>query len=667
EWVTAAQAEDAYTFNLTGMYRRMVGGVVLAVAAAGGVAVFGRDESWAAAAPFVLLWLSAPAVARWVSLPPRLTGVGPISPADARTLRLIARRTWRFFETFVSPEDHALPPDNFQEDPRPVVAHRTSPTNIGLYLLSTLVARDLGWLGTLDATERLEATLASMNRLELFRGHFYNWYDTGTLHPLDPKYVSSVDSGNLAGHLLVLGSGCRELIQQSSIESDLFAGIDDAIQLLRDALEEIPDQRQTHTVTRKQLSKAVDDLALALLSRPVDAAGWTARFGRLTALSHTVSDMAQALGQERGDEPDGELRVWADAVRACVDSHLRDVELFLPWVRFSAKDRAAMFDHPSGPSPEWSVIEPFFHPIPTLAVASERFADALRALEHLRKHLLGRPSQDRDTLARITLLVDAIRQSGAGITALARRLTAIAQNAERMVHAMDFTFLFDPTRKLLSIGYCVPENSPDPSCYDLLASEARLASFIAIAKGDVPSSHWFHLGRALTPVGDGSALVSWSGSIFEYLMPALVMRFPAGSLLCRTYELIVHRQIQYGRERGVPWGVSESAYNARDLDLTYQYSSFGVPGLGLKRGLSEDVVVAPYATALAAMINPMEATQGFGRLAEAGGRGAYGFYEALDYTGTRVPEGRDVAIVRAYMSHHQGMTVIAIANVLNDG
>ena len=408
-------------------------------------------------------------------------------------------------------------------------------------------------------------------------------------------------------------------------------------------------------------------LARALLSRPVDAAGWTARFGRLNALSHTVSDMAQALGQERGDEPDGELHAWADAVRACVESHLRDAELLLPWVRFSAKDQAAMFDHPSGPSPEWAVIAPFFHPVPTLAAAPERFAEALRALEHLRERLLSGPSQDRATLARIPLLADAIRQSVADITALARRLTTIVQNAERMVHAMDFTFLFDPTRKLLSIGYRVPDNSLDPSCYDLLASEARLASFIAIAKGDVPSLHWFHLGRALTPVGDGSALVSWSGSIFEYLMPALVMRFPAGSLLCRTYELIVHRQIQYGRERGVPWGVSESAYNARDLDLTYQYSSFGVPGLGLKRGLSEDVVVAPYATALAAMIDPASATQGFGHLAEAGGRGTYGFYEALGYTGTRVTEGKDVAIVRAYMSHHQGMTLVSIANVLNNG
>ncbi|HTL60005.1 MAG TPA: glucoamylase family protein [Nitrospira sp.] len=667
EWVTAAQAENAYTHKLAGMYRRMGGGIVLAVAAACGVAVFGSYEAWTAATPFILLWLASPAVARWVSLPLRLTGAGPVSPGDARTLRLIARRTWRFFETFVSPEDHALPPDNFQEDPKAVVAHRTSPTNIGLYLLSTLVARDLGWLGTLEATERLEATVETMNRLVRFRGHFYNWYDTRTLHPLEPKYVSSVDSGNLAGHLVALANGCRELMQQSPVDGDLFAGIDNAIVLIRGALAEIPDEQGTHTVTRKQLIQAVDALGMLLLSRPVDAAGWTTRFAQLTASSHTVADMAQALAQERADGPESELRIWADAVRSCVESHLRDMELSLPLVRLSRNDLAAMFDRSGRPVPEWATIAPFFHPVPTLATASERFAAALRALEQLREDSLSNPSKHRPSLTRIALLADAIRQSVADAAALIRRLAAITQTAEQMVRAMDFTFLFDPTRKLLSIGYRVTENTLEPNCYDLLASEARLASFMAIAKGDVPSSHWFHLGRALTPVDNGSALISWSGSIFEYLMPALVMRFPAGSLLSRTYELIVRRQIQYGAERRVPWGVSESAYNARDLDLTYQYSSFGVPGLGLKRGLIDDVVVAPYAASLAAMIDPAAATQNFGRLAEAGGRGSYGFYEALDYTGTRVPEGKDVAIIRAYMSHHQGMSLVAIANVLNDG
>jgi len=228
------------------------------------------------------------------------------------------------------------------------------------------------------------------------------------------------------------------------------------------------------------------------------------------------------------------------------------------------------------------------------------------------------------------------------------------------------SFLFDPSRKLFSIGFRVRDGTLDPSSYDLLASEARLASFLAIAKGDIAPEHWFRLGRALTPVGRGSALISWSGSMFEYLMPALVMRAPAGSLLDHTYRLIVARQMSYAVERGVPWGISESAFNARDLEQTYQYSSFGVPGLGLKRGLSEDVVVAPYATALGAMIQPAAAVRNFDRLTRAGAGGRYGFREALDYTARRLPEGASVAIVKSYMAHHQGMSVVALGNVLND-
>src|SRR5258706_4264723 len=232
---------------------------------------------------------------------------------------------------------------------------------------------------------------------------------------------------------------------------------------------------------------------------------------------------------------------------------------------------------------------------------------------------------------------------------------------------MAFGSLFDPMGKLLAIGYRVTDATLDSGRYDLLASEARLASFVAIAKGDVPVTHWFRLGRALTPVELDSVLVSWSGSMFEYLMPALVMRMPAGSLLEQTSRLVVGRQITYGAERGVPWGVSESGYNARDLEMTYQYSNFGVPGLGLRRGLSEDVVIAPYATGLAAMIDPAAALRNFRRLAAAGARGEYGFYEALDYTAPRLPEGAPVAAVQSYMAHHQGMLLVAIGNALHDG
>ncbi|HEV2495699.1 MAG TPA: glucoamylase family protein, partial [Terriglobia bacterium] len=666
EWVTAAQSKYGADLKMSSTYRRMAGGIVLA-AAAFVVLAYGRHSAWTAAAPFVVLWAAAPAIARWISLPPRLSGAERVSSADARALRLIARRTWRFFEAFATPEDHALPPDNFQEDPKPVVAHRTSPTNMGLYLLSTVAARDLGWLGTLDTVERLGATLETMSRLELFRGHFYNWYDTRELHPLEPRYVSSVDSGNLAGHLLVLRNGCRELMQRPSLGANLLAGVGDGVRLLRGALAVIADARRARTVTWTKLGNAVDALAASLDSPPVDAADWAARFVELRGRAHAVADIAHILVEELGQAPDSELGVWADAVRACVESHARDAEILIPWTRLNSEEIVAMAERPPEQAPEWGAIEPFFRSVPTLADAPGRFEAALRQLAALRSSLLNNSRADMDTLARIDALDQAIKGSAADAASLIHDLAAVIRAAVNMFQAMDFHFLFDPTRKLLSIGYRANEGSLDPNCYDLLASEARLASFIAIAKGDVPPSHWFRLNRGLTPVGRGSALISWSGSMFEYLMPALVMRSPADSLLSQTYELVVRRQIAYGAERGVPWGISESAYNARDLDLTYQYSSFGVPGLGLKRGLSEDVVVAPYAAALAAMIDPAAARQDFARLAAAGARGAYGFYEALDYTSTRLPEGKDVAVVRAYMAHHQGMSLLALSNVLNDG
>jgi len=643
----------------------MAGGIFLVVVSLA-VLAFGRHQAWAAAAPFILLWLSAPAVARWISQRPALHAA-PLSPADAQVLRLISRRTWHFYESFVSSEDNALPPDNFQETPKPVVAHRTSPTNMGLYLLSAICACDFGWLGALDTVERLEATLGTMSRMELFRGHFYNWYDTRDLHPLEPRYVSSVDSGNLAGHLVALGNSCRELSNKPLLGARLLAGMEDATRLLGEALSGIADTGRTHTVTRKQLSNAVERMVASLDSLPLDAVDWGNRFAEWRFHAQTAADIAQALAQERVDPSGSELSVWAAALKACVESHVRDAEILIPWTRWNAKEIAGMIQRRREQAPEWMAVEPFLHSVPTLAEAPDRFDAALRELSALRSRLQSGIPADRDTITRIDALSDAIRHSAADAGALVRRLSTLAIRAETMFQAMDFRFLFDGTRNLFSIGYRVTEGSLDPNCYDLLASEARLTSFVAIAKGEVPPSHWFRLGRALTPVGHGSALISWSGSMFEYLMPALVMRSPATSLLSQTSELVVRRQIEYGAERHVPWGESESAYNARDLNLTYQYSSFGVPGLGLKRGLSEDIVIAPYATALAAMINPAAAMQNFTRLEQAGGRGTYGFYEALDYTSTRLPEGETVAIVRTYFAHHQGMSLVAISNVLDDG
>jgi cyclic beta-1,2-glucan synthetase len=608
EWTTAAQAKARPDVDLLGYYRQMAGGVAIAAVAAVLVLAVKPSSYWIAA-PFIVLWLLSPVIARVASLPPRESEAAQLSPADVRSLRLTARRTWRFFEAFVGPDDNGLPPDNFQDDPTPVVAHRTSPTNIGMYLLATVTARDFGWIGTLEMVERLEATLATIAKLELFRGHLYNWYDTHDLHRLDPAYVSSVDSGNLAGHLLALSNACRQMIDQPLPVAAALAGIGDGIALAREAAGAIGDDRRSQTLTRRHLIEALELPTDANAAAPTTPEAWAGRLAQLSVYAQTVSDMATALTAERGEAPDGELVTWAEAARLAVSSHARDLALLQP-------------------APQGTVF-------PTIAEMSEAPAG----------------------------------EAGNGSPAaamLVRRLQAVSEQSQRLFREMDFSFLFDPIRKLFSIGFRVQDGALDPSYYDLLASEARLTSFLAIAKGDVAPDHWFRLGRALTPVGRGSALISWSGSMFEYLMPALVMRAPALSLLDETHRLVVARQMSYAAGLGVPWGISESAFNARDLTLTYQYSSFGVPGLGLKRGLSEDIVVAPYATALAAMIKPEAAVRNFARLSKAGASGRYGFREALDYTARRLPEGATVAIVKSYMAHHQGMALVALGNVLND-
>ena len=413
-----------------------------------------------------MLWLVAPLLAHRLSrpVPPRRL---ELEPEDRRYLESVARETWRYFETFAGADDHGLPPDNFQEVPDPRIAHRTSPTNIGMGLLATLAAHDLGFIDTDQLGARTDAALTTMEGLERHEGHLLNWYDSSTLAPLLPRYVSTVDSGNLAGALICLAAGLRELR------------------------------------TRR----------------------------------------------------------------------------------------------PRGP------------------------------------------------------------RRGASST------------------GMSFSFLYDRQRSIFSIGYRLADaEGPgrlDASYYDLLASESRLASFLAIAKGDVPQSHWFHLGRLVTSVDGSPTLLSWSGTAFEYLMPLLVMRSYPETLLDSSCVMAVRAQRRYAAERGVPWGISESAYNVVDRHDTYQYKAFGVPGLGLKRGLGDELVIAPYATALAAMVDPAAAVRNLRRLAALGLRGPYGFYESIDYTHVDASEESEHSassghgtVVRTFMAHHQGMTLIALANAL---
>jgi len=662
EWMTAAQAKYTLGHDTRRFWLQMAGSAAFSIAAA--VAIeFAEHQSRLIAAPFLMLWMVSPAIARWASLPPAVAGHLDLDEDEKRTLRLIARRTWKFFEKFIGPEDNMLPPDNFQEEPQPVIAHRTSPTNIGLYLLSVLTAHDFGWTGMIETVERLEATLGTMGRLERFRGHFLNWYDSREARALDPKYVSSVDSGNLAAHLLVLSNGARELLNRPILGPRWTDSIGDALAILRQSLSELSDDRRTQTVTRGHLEEALAALERALQNSPTTPAECAGRLTDLVSRAATLEDIARTLAEERGDAACAEMLSWIESVTAAVQTHQRDVERLMPWAAVGRID----IELPEDQAQAAQELGTLFDFVPTLAELPDLCEAAIGTVTEHRLALAGRHDPGGDPMMRAATLIDKLERSANAARSIERRLVEIARMAREMFNAMDFGFLFDPSRQLLSIGYRVPDSSLDPNCYDLLASEARLASFIAIARGDVPARHWFRLGRTLTPIAHGSVLISWSGSMFEYLMPSLVMRAPTGSLLERTNHLVVGRQIAYGKELGVPWGISESEYSARDLEFTYQYSAFGIPDIAYKRGLAEDTVIAPYATGLATMVDPKQAAANFAVMAEMGGRGAYGWYEALDFTKARLPKGETVAIVRAYMAHHQAMTIVGIGDALHDG
>ena len=445
-----------------------------------------------------------------------------------------------------------------------MIAHRTSPTNIGGYLCSVLAAHDMGWIGTLDAVERLEQSFVSLQKLERFRGHFLNWYDTATLRALEPRYVSTVDSGNLAGNLLVVKNACSELASPRG-GAVMRAGLVDGLTMVREAVRAMPAGAQRGNIE-----------------------------GKLEPLGSILEGNGALAGASLAD-----LRAGAQ--------DLHDV---------AASNATA--------------------PV-KLAIAS--------LLNSVGSHASELPPMDE----------------------LARRLDLLSRQAGAFVDGMEFGFLFNETRQLLSIGYRLEDQALDDNAYDLLASEARLASFLAIAKGDIPTRHWFRLGRTLTPLGRTPALQSWSGSMFEYLMPSLIMHEPSGSLINLSNRAAVRRQIRYATSLNIPWGISETQYNARDRNQNYQYSGFGVPDLGIKRGLSENTVVAPYATGLAAMVAPVEARRNLDRLTGIGALGDYGWYEAVDYTPARLPENADRVVIHAYMAHHQGMMILGLADVLNDG
>ena len=632
EWVTAAQAKEATGLTLRSFASTLQSGAIVLVVGAG-ILVFVNPRAAPLAAPLLVIWWLVPLFARRVSEP---HAEEPLTPRDATTLTETARRIWHFFATFVTAEEHFLPPDNFQEDPVPTVAHRTSPTNIGVYLLSAVAARDSGWIGWRECADRVERTFGTLAGLPRHNGHFLNWHDTRTLAPLLPEYVSTVDSGNLAGHLFALAQACVDARKRSFIPRRGLAGLADTLQLLERGLAKPPPSPSPEWERiREGIAKQCDALRRLAVADPASVTDWAVRLAVMRDAAAALSADVRAAGEG------GEALEWADQLALEVATLAEEAALLVPWATFARESRLEA---------------------EASAALDEAFPRDL-ALEEW-------PARCQSALERLVdaePFIAALTQAKAAAHELLARFARLEKEARAFAEAMDFTFLYDPERRLFSIGYRIADRTLDGSHYDLLASEARLASFIAIAKRDVSAQHWLQLGRPTAWREGGSVLLSWSGSMFEYLMPELVMAPPQASALGRSARAAVHEQIKYGAAHGVPWGVSESAFHARDRALNYQYSNFGLPHLGLKRGLERDLVIAPYATALATMVDAKAAAANIARLCATGGCGRYGLYEAIDYTRARLPESADHAVIRAYFAHHQGMSLVAIANVLGDG
>jgi cyclic beta-1,2-glucan synthetase len=655
EWTTSSDANRAADTGLPGFLRSMWIGPAIAVAAA--VPIILHEPTPAlAAAPLLILWLLSPPAAWWLSRP---LAAPPIRLTDEQRLFLdkLSRRTWRFFEVFVRAEENWLPPDNFQENAGGMVASRTSPTNIGIALLANLAACDFGYCSAGRLLERTQKTFGTLARMGRYRGHLYNWYDTRSLKPLPPLYVSTVDSGNLAGDLLVLRGGLLELLEAPVLSARALAGLQCTVRVLFDVAHgrhRTEEEGRTPLVGPDVLRK-IERLDENLDARPVTLLATVAFLQRLMV---TAAEVTAAAGG------DPELCWWAAAFeRACSD-HRDDLLSLAGWAALPAPPDS-VGRHGAAESQGLRELLAQLDSVPTLRqvaglqdVASPAIDAALNAA--------GQAAPMAPACAAwFAQLRQAIADSAQRARERIKTVQQVAQQCQELAE-MDFLFLFDKTHDLFAIGYNASDQRIDAGYYDLLASEARLASFIAIAQGQLGQDHWFALSRLLTATGGAPTLLSWSGSMFEYLMPLLIMPTYDNTLLDHTCKAVVRRQIQYGKRRGVPWGMSESGYNTLDLHMNYQYRAFGVPGLGLKRGLAEDLVVAPYASVLALMVAPEAACRNLERLDAEGRAGAYGFYEAIDYTPSRLPPGATSVTVRQFMAHHEGMSLLALAYVLLD-
>jgi cyclic beta-1,2-glucan synthetase len=611
------------------------------------------------AGPFIAVWTISPYIAVRISRPIN-HAQKRVAPRQENILRQLARSTWLYFETFVGPDDHWLPPDHFQEDPLGLVAHRTSPTNIGLLMLSTLAAWDMGYIGPQEMVLRVRNTLDGMDRLEKQRGHLLNWYDTRTLAPLSPRYISTVDNGNLAACLVTLREGCRDIAVKPGIR---WEGLVDTLDVLDATLHQAhlgKDANELHDVIA-HLRQQAESLRETTQCDPhlLMSLFYESR----AELEELLAKVIETTTEEFDAETIHRISTWIDRVRHHLMQIQRDIVALCPWsLTIGQAPQLFSQDNLSASlATAWAELLSCFSFKPPLEDIPEICSHALEALGHIRDLLLD---NEQEAISWCDSFTAQLRNTQSSANILLYDLHAISARADRYIREMNFNFLYDTQRKVFHIGYNVDSGRLDLNYYDLLASEARLTSLLAIAKGDVPQNHWLHLARPLTQVNGERVLLSWSGTMFEYLMPTLLCRHYPNTLLEQSCRAAVQYQIAYGQSKQVPWGISESSFYYFDSNQAYQYRAFGVPGLGYKRGLGDDLVIAPYASMLALSFAPQEVFQNLEYFQKINMVGLYGLYEAADFTAERLGTGQNCAVVRSYMAHHQGMILLALCNYL---
>ncbi len=635
EWVTAADAERGQKNSVSSYWRKMY------ISSAMGLLVcilsILLKPGWFVYSIIPLVfWTASPQVAFYISR--EQEDKIPVLPEAGRMeLRKIARKTYRYFEEFANFRNHYLIPDNFQEDPPRGIAYRTSPTNIGLGLLAILSARDMGYISTSEMAGLLENAVLTIERLDKWNGHLYNWYDTRTLKPLRPGYISTVDSGNFVCYLITLIQGLKEYLDAPLIDKAFIHGFMDIINILGRG----GDESGFATGTLKEIE----------VKKTIDPVLWKSALNELSEYFN-LSNARKISWESKG----------ANAVKM-FNNELADI---MPWVNLLADIPDGLVNNQKYEKvlEQTKAIAEMLKENICLNGLPEHYMRAISMTDRLRGDLVAIDA-DISSIGWLETLKGLLAASVEHSQSLISRIKGLCERLSIISEEIKFLPLYVEKKQLFSIGYNIEENRLTNSFYDLFASEARQTSYIAIARGEVEPRHWGKLGRALTVLDGYKGLVSWTGTMFEYLMPLLLMKSFKNTLLDETYSFVIRSQKKYGKLRGMPWGASESGFNSLDVSLDYQYKAIGVPWLGLKRGLIQDAVAAPYATFLALLVDPVSAYENILMLKNEGLEGAYGYYEAVDYTPERLPFGEKRAIVKSYMAHHQGMSLLSLNNFLN--